>query len=310
MQLNRLSLRSVSPAEQGMTLLETSLSLIFMGMFFAALFAASQGIDRLTRGYTCRILSADSNASTPERGCPGQVDEVSVDGVGMLKLANQSALRALRDDLVAHASLLNSIEIPFADVEGDLDERRTVLNGKCLWEKLTPLRNDRFSAQRNYLEITPTAIRIEADPARNPLPSPARRNNTIHYWFIRAGRLMGERVDATGLAQPIGGMQAVEDGLVSVNPTSGDVATTQQELSEPSGSADELEGAPNGNWGLINQVCLYQGPGPLNKLYLLSAERGNDLANTRPPFFGREMGVASRQPQPRLLFYAPSPSPP
>lgn len=295
-----------------MTLLETSLSLIFMGMFFAALFAASQGIDRLTRGYTCRILSADPKATTPERGCPGQVDEVSVDGVGMLKLANQSALRALRDDLLGRAPLLSSIAIPFADVEQDLDVRRSTVNSKCLWEKMTPLRGDRFSVQRNYLEITPSALRIETDPARNPLRSPASRNTTSHYWFIRAGRLMGERVDATGLAQPIDGMQAVEDGLVSVNPTTGSVATTQQELSEPTGSSDELEGAPNGNWGLINQVCLYQGPGSLNQLYLLSAERGDDddLGNTKPPLFGREMGVASRQPQPRLLFYAPSPSSP
>jgi hypothetical protein len=290
-----------------MTLLETSLSLIFMGMFFAALFAASQGIDRLTRGYTCRILSSDPKASTPERGCPGQVDEVSVNGVGMLKLANQSALRALRDDLISHASLLNGLAISAADLELDLQNRQGVLSENCLWEKITPASDRLFTVQRNYLEVTPDELRIEQDPETNPLPSPAARTVGSHFWFIRAGRLMGERVDANGLAQPVEGMQAVEDTLVSVNPPSGFVATTQQELTaEPTGSSDELEGAPNSNWGLINQVCLYQGATPLNKLYLLSAERGQDLEASTPPFFGREVGVASRQPQPRLLFYAPS----
>jgi hypothetical protein len=291
-----------------MTLLETSLSLIFMGMFFAALFAASQGIDRLTRGYTCRILSSDPRASMPERGCPGQVDEVLVNGVGMLKLVNQSALRALRDDLINHASLLSGLAISAADLDLDLQSRQDVLRQKCLWEKITPAPDRRFSVQRNYLEVAPDALRIEQDPETNPLPAPAARAVGRYYWFIRAGRLMGERVDANGLAQPVEGMQAVDDALVSVNPTSGSVATTQHELTaEPTGTSDELEGAPNSNWGLINQVCLYQGASPLGKLYLLSAERGQDLEASTPPFFGREVGVASRQPQPRLLFYAPSP---
>ena len=298
--LNRFIRRKTHCSQSGMTLLETSLSLIFMGMFFAALFAASQGIDRLTRGYTCRILSSDPKATTPERGCPGQVDEVSVDGVGMLNLANQSALRALRDDLIKNASLLSSMEIPSADLQLNLGSRQAVLNQKCLWEKITPARDGRFSVLRNYLEVASTSL-----PPQSPLPPPATRTVGHHYWFIRAGRLMGERVDANGLAQPVEGMQAVEDALVSVNPTSGTAVTTQQELTEPTGSSDELEGAPNSNWGLINQVCLYQGESPLNKLYLLSAERGQDLEATKPPFFGREVGLASRQPQPRLLFYAP-----
>jgi hypothetical protein len=304
-----------------MTLLETSLSLAFMAMFFAALFAASQGIDRLTRGYTCRILSEDQAATMPERGCSGQVDEVSVDGVGMLKLANQSALRALRDDLVRHSGSLGGFAIPFADVQLPTDstapslvDRRTVLNTRCLWEKISPGRGGRFVVERNFLRISPASMEV-VPPERQGLPKPSsveRRDN--HYWFIRAGRLIGER-DVNGAAQPIEGMQAVDDGFLSVDPISGTIATSLLErTAQPTEIADELVNAPNASWGLINQVCLYQGPSStspsnpsLDSLYLLSAERGSDLGSNGPPLFGRDVGVASRQPAPRLLFYAPKP---
>ena len=308
MRLARITRVRSRSGEEGMTLLETSLSVIFMGMFFAALFAASQGIDRLTRGYTCRIVSSDPSATAPERGCPGQADEVSVDGIGMLRLANQSALRALRDDLMKHGGEIDGWAISFADVEKGLDARRSTLDQKCLWEKVEPLRGsrDRFSVRRNYLQIKPGEDIKDPSYSDNDIvpPPPIDRGSSGHVWFIRAGRLMGERM-IRGSVEPVEGLQAVEDGLVSINPPSGSLAASQQELSEPTGSSDELEGAPNSNWGLINQVCLYQGPGTLNTLYLLSAERGHDLGNTKPPFFGREVGVASRQPQPRLLFYLP-----
>ena len=290
-----------------MTLLETSLSLLFMAMFFAALFAASQGIDRLTRGYTCRIIAADPDAATPERGCPGQVDEVSVDGVGLLKLANKSALRALRDDLLQSRVDLNSFAIPFTAVEQvSLVDRRQQLDQRCLWEKLTPLSGQRMKVTRNYLELKPGSTALVVDPeVDGALPAPSDRDPSAHFWLIRAGRLIGERQDSNGAVQPVDGLQAVDDGFLSVEPDAGDVAVSRQELlSEASGSSDELQNAPDQNWGLINQVCLYQGPGDLNHLYLLSAERGRDLGRTSPPFFGREVGVASRQPQPRLLFYA------
>ncbi len=301
-------LRRVKSGQSGMTLLETSLSLLFMGLFFAALFAASQGIDRLTRGYTCRIISSDPDATSPERGCPGQVDEVSADGIGLLKLANQSALRALRDDLLQHAADLTNVAIAFESVEDvDLVDRRKSLESRCLWEKLTPLAGQRFKAERNYLEVKAGSAKIvnpRPDDDSSLLPVPSIRDEGTQFWFIRAGRLIGER-SSNGLVQPVQGLQAIDDGFLSVDPPSGSEATSRQELaSEPTGTADVLENAPNQNWGLINQVCLYQGPGELNRLHLLSAERGRDLGNASAPFFGRDVGVASRQPQPRLLFYA------
>lgn len=146
--------------ESGMTLLETSLSLLFMAMFFVALMAASSGLERLTRGYTCRVLSSKPQARSPQLGCTGQTDEVSVHTAGLLSIANQSALRALRDDLLRVGfTNLSASSSPLTISLGNLlpstlITRNALRQGKCLWEKATPLRDGRVAFARNYLRIS------------------------------------------------------------------------------------------------------------------------------------------------------------
>ena len=296
--------------ESGMTLLETSLSLAFMAMFFVALMAASSGLERLTRGYTCRVISSDSAARSPQLGCTGQIDEVSVHTVGLLSIANQSALRALRDDLLSAGSTeVTKLAISTGDLEtGNLNARKS-LQDLCLWEKASPLSEGRMAFSRNFLQIVTgnsPSLSIKVATKAMPLPAPDKRSKNDHYWFIRGGRLIGERwISNQGLieVEPVAGMQAVEDSSLSTaSKDDPSAAISKQEAeAEPTGSADPLEQAPNQQWGIINQVCLYRSK-QLPSLFILSADRGSDFGNSKPPFFGQEIGFASRQPQPRLVF--------
>jgi hypothetical protein len=295
-----------------MTLLETSLGLLFMAMFFVALMAASSGLERLTRGYTCRVLSSDPQARSPQLGCTGQTDEVSVHTVGLLSIANQSALRALRDDLlrVGVTNVSSTLAISLADLQPSTLLTRRSLQDRCLWEKATPLNDGRVAFARNYLRISggsSPSLSLATASKATPLPAPEKRTESDHYWFIRGGRLIGERITSIPNAQPevepVAGMQAVEDGLLSVAADDDPSAaiSVQERDAETSGLSDPLEQAPNRQWGIINQVCLFQSS-QLPTLFMLSADRGSDLGRRKGPFFGQEVGLASRQPQPRLVF--------
>ncbi len=69
--MKRSRQRNPAQAHAGMTLIEVTLAMGFMALFIMALLTASAGVERLVRGYTCRVLSADGEASSPERGCTG-----------------------------------------------------------------------------------------------------------------------------------------------------------------------------------------------------------------------------------------------
>ncbi|MEB3234195.1 MAG: hypothetical protein VKM98_02105, partial [Cyanobacteriota bacterium] len=207
-------------------------------------------MERLVRGYSCRVLAADPNATGPERGCVGQSDEVSATGLAPLKLANQSALQVLRDQLIAVGltsgglTQLNTalaIQAQSFDGAGTAQLRHNALEQNCLWEKLSGLRGGRFTAVRNYWLVDPAATtapnRIEVwQPTARPLPRPAARPATrpnATYWFIRGGRLIGETTTATGELVPAAGLQGIDDNWLSVNPSTGTNAISgieQQEL--------------------------------------------------------------------------------
>jgi len=299
-----------------MTLLEMSLSLLFMALFFMALMAATSGVTRLTRGYTCRVLSNNPNATEPVRGCVGQVDEVSVQNSGNLFLANESALRALRDDLLStDRQLVNAtFAISTASIVDTSALVRADLQKKCLWEKGIPQTNGSTVFTRNYLKLSrniPSSrfdrLAILVTTIQSPLPPISQRNLLEHFWFIRGGRLIGEvvRVQANGekVAEPIPGMEAIEDGMLSEDSADGKKAISRFESNlEGDVANDELIEAPNQAWGIINQLCLFQNA-QLSSMYLLSADRGIDMPGNNPPFFGQERGMASKQSQSRLLFF-------
>ncbi|MEB3234204.1 MAG: hypothetical protein VKM98_02150, partial [Cyanobacteriota bacterium] len=117
---------------------------------------------------------------------------------------------------------------------------------------------------------------------------------------------------ATGELVPAAGLQGIDDNWLSVNPSTGTNAISGIEQQELGTAGDQIVDAPDTQWGLLNQVCLFRAGSSLPNLYLLSGERGKDLGqNNRSPinpvFFGREEGLSNRQAQPRLLFYVPTP---
>ena len=304
----RLRPNRIPQAQAGMTLLETSLSLLFMAMFFMALLAASMGVNRMTRGFSCRLISGDEAASEPTRGCAGQDDEVVGTDVNALRLEHHHGFRALRDDLLQTESLANIAIHQSRLTSASAGSRRTVLDDRCLWEKLEPLSGARVRAQRNYLVVDRSQsgaaqVRLwQERPYRLP-EGQSQPPAGSHLWMIRAGHLIGERWDGSSF-EPLPGLTGLSDVLFSpVTQRWRREAVSEQELyDEPTGSADPTLYAPNQNWGLLNQICLYQGDTPVSSLYLLSGERGKDLGEDQGPFFGREDGLSSRQPQPRLLF--------
>lgn len=304
-------------AESGMTLLETSLSLLFMAMFCMALLAASMGLNRMTRGYTCRVLSSDQSATKPTRGCGGEDDEIFGTDVNRLRLEHLDALRALRDDIRSTQKPPINIAISPRDVAFRLaSDRYNLQRKKCLWEKLEPIKDGRFRAYRNYFIIDPSP-----DPRALGVVSTdtfsANQGGHVHVWFIRAGHLIGEQWKSSDpkskqpKPQALPGLASLDDNLIS-DPSfrfkSTSYPPSYQELAEPSGSLDPILNAPNTGWGLLNQVCLYRAGNDtvqnidLSTLYLLSGERGRDLGTQDTSFFGRETGLSSRQSQPRLLF--------
>ena len=318
----RLRPNRIPASASGMTLLETSLSLLFMAMFFMALLAASMGVNRMTRGFSCRVISADAGASEPTRGCAGQDDEVVGTDVNALRLEHHHAFRTLRDDLLKTASLDN-LAIKNSSLSSvSAAARRSVLDGRCLWEKLEPLSGDRARAQRNYLVVDRSQsgaaqVRLlQERPYRLPEGESPPADGS-HLWFIRAGHLIGERWNGPFNErpfEPLPGLTGLSDVVFSAK-TQGwrrDAVSEQELYDEPTGSADPTLNAPNLNWGLLNQVCLFQADSredssipaipAIPGLYLLSGERGKDLGAEDAPFFGREEGLSSRQPQPRLLF--------
>ena len=304
----RLRPNRIPASASGMTLLETSLSLLFMAMFFMALLAASMGVNRMTRGFSCRVISGDAGASEPTRGCAGQDDEVVGTDINALRLEHHHAFRTLRDDLLKTASLANLAINKSRLNSASAAARRSVLDGRCLWEKLEPLSGDRARAQRNYLVVDrkqsgPAQVRLfQERPYRLP-EGESQPEAGSHLWFIRAGHLIGERWNGSSF-EPLPGLTGLSDVVFSARTQrwSRDAVSEQELYDEPTGSADPMLYAPNLNWGLLNQVCLFQAESPVSGLYLLSGERGKDLRTEDAPFFGREEGLSSRQPQPRLLF--------
>lgn len=296
----------IPEAESGMTLLEMSLSILFLAMFFMALLAASMGVNRITRGFSCRLISGDDSAVEPRRGCVGQEDEVIGTDVNALLLEHHHGFRALRDDLLKTDSLDN-IVIPQSWLNSpSAGARRTALDDRCLWEKLEPLSLEQVRAHRNYLVVDRSqtdAAQVRLWP-RRPYRLPAAPREGSHFWFIRSGHLIGERWNGS-FFEPLPGLTGLSDVLFSPPRTQGwgREAVSEQELYEARGSIDSILHAPNQNWGLLNQICLFKGESPVSSLYLLSGERGKDLGEEQGPFFGREEGLSSRQPQPRLLFY-------
>ena len=306
----RLRRQNRELAESGMTLLETSLSLLFMAMFFMALLAASMGVNRMTRGFTCRVITGDDAAIEPTRGCAGQDDEVVGTDVNALRLEHHHGFRALRDDLLTTSpDAINKIAIPTGELDSvSAAQRRSMLDSRCLWEKLEPLSGGRARAQRNYLVVDSSQTGaaqlrlLQERPYRLP-EGEAQPSAGSHLWFIRAGHLIGERSNGSSF-EPLTSLTGLSDGVFSEeNQRWRRDAVSEQELDEAAdGAPDPTVYAPNRNWGLLNQVCLYQGASPISSLYLLSGERGKDLGAEQGPFFGREEGLSSRQPQPRLLF--------
>ena len=304
----RLRPKRILHAQPGMTLLETSLSLLFMAMFFMALLAASMGVNRMTRGFSCRLISGDDTASEPKRGCAGQDDEVVGTDVNVLRLEHHYGFRALRDDLLKRDSLAN-IAISQSRLKSvSAEARRAILDNRCLWEKLEPLSGERVLAKRNYLVVDRSqsgAAQVRLWQER-PYRLPAGQSQPAdgsHFWFIRAGHLIGERWNGISF-EPLPGLMGLSEVLFSTGSQrwTRDSVSEQEFYDEPTGGADPTVFAPNQNWGLLNQICLFQGDNPVSSLYLLSGERGDDLGDDQAPFFGREAGLSSRQPQPRLLF--------
>ena len=312
----RLRRQNRELAESGMTLLETSLSLLFMAMFFMALLAASMGVNRMTRGFTCRVITGDDAAIEPTRGCAGQDDEVVGTDVNALRLEHHHGFRALRDDLLTTSpDAINKIAIPTGELDSvSAAQRRSMLDSRCLWEKLEPLSGGRARAQRNYLVVDSSQTGaaqlrlLQERPYRLP-QGVAQPADGSHLWFIRAGHLIGERWNGPKSDEPfepLPGLIGVSEGVFTTkNQRWQRDSVSEQELDEEAdGAPDPTVYAPNLNWGLLNQVCLYQGDSdsPIFSLYLLSGERGTDLGAEKGPFFGREDAMSSRQPQPRLLF--------
>ncbi len=306
-------------ANAGMTLIEVALAIGFMALFVMALMAASAGVERLVRGYTCRVLSADSKASSPARGCTGQSDEVSATGIAAIKVANTSAFQALRNELVAVGLgglgpiTINSQSFDFASAI----QRHSELESKCLWEKISPRSGGVFRATRNYWRVSDSAVHVSyPTPGSGRLPAPSARVLNHTYWFIRAGRLIGEKTISTPGGevelQRAEGLQNVESQWLSVDPPSGGFAAiSEAEDLELRSGTNEIVNAPDRAWGLLNQVCIFHRPtGSLGNLYLLSGERGKDLganshSDINPAFFGRQVQGGARHLQPRLLFYVP-----
>ena len=341
----------------GMTMLEMSLAMLFMVMFFAALLAASGAINNMTRGYTCRVLSTDPSSSTPERGCIGQDDEVSVDALNSINLQNRSAIETLKRDLQKYAFLhggnqalkclsiktwmwassknkdaacIESLSMPATKesaltVDADLEKDRAyALKNRCLWEKLEPLGNTgKMMAHRNFLEIdydssSPLEIVNPTGREVDPLWAVGQergQGSQKHFWFIRGGRLVGERrvlSFTTGQfsSEPVPGMQGIASELLSVDVRDDSRADGRRPLSEQEAfgengePSDQIVFAPDRGWGNINQVCLFQSYG-LPNLFLLSGERGLDLigATSRDGLFGRPVMGGQKLPPLKTLFF-------
>jgi len=316
MSRNLIYRRSTS-RDSGMSLLELLMAVMFLGMFTAALLASTVGINRLTRGFTCRILSATPGALSPERGCMGQTDEVSSSGLDVLRVANLSALKSLRNDLIRAFALQpdnisNQLSISHIDiVNRSLSDRHNVQAQRCLWEKLSPISTKSFEVVRNTWAISSDgSVQVLAalPPLRDRLPD-------VHYWFLRSGRLLGETMSGSSSlkAQPVHGVLAVNDDFLTVRASS---SITEIEITERSQKNDLLQGAPDQHWGFLNQICLYQSPSldsitssdKSSLLYLLSADSGHDLPASAAPYFGRYINYSIRQSLPRLVFVAPQKS--
>jgi len=302
-------------SDAGMTLIEVSLALGFFALFVMALLTVSAGVERMVRGYTCRILSGDPSATGPERGCVGQSDEVSATGVASIKLANQAAFQVLRDQLIGVGEdSFAAIQIKsFNQAALSAQARHSELEQKCLWEKLAMTSGGKFAATRNYWIVNAASASpslVVQQPSTQRLPQPSDRLVGSTYWFVRAGRLIGETKTPTGEVITANGLSGIEDLWLSVDPPSGQAAISGAEASELLSADKQITNAPDRQWGLLNQVCLFKAGSSLPNLFLLSGERGQDLgsnsmSNINPVFFGRAVGANSRQPQPRLLFYVP-----
>lgn len=305
-------LKKLLASDAGMTLIEVSLALGLFALFVMALLTVSAGVERMVRGYTCRILAGDPSATGPERGCVGQSDEVSATGIAAIKLANQAAFQVLRDQLIGVGGAgLAAIQIQSYSDSLSTQARHNELEQKCLWEKLAIASGGKFAATRNYWIInTKSTGLVVHQPSTQRLPQPSDRLVGSTYWFVRAGRLIGETKTSTGQVIPANGLFGIEDPWLSVDPPSGLVAISGAEASEQLSADNQITNAPDRQWGLLNQVCLFKAGSSLPSLFVLSGERGQDLgsnsmSNINPVFFGRAVGASSRQPQPRLLFYTP-----
>ena len=168
------------------------------------------------------MISGDDTASELKRGCAGQDDEVVGTDVNVLRLEHHYGFRALRDDLLKRDSLAN-IAISQSRLESvSAEARRAILDNRCLWEKLEPLSGERVLAKRNYLVVDRSqsgAAQVRLWQER-PYRLPAGKVNSggSHFWFIRAGHLIGERWNGISLS-PCSGLMGLSEVLFSTGRT-------------------------------------------------------------------------------------------
>ena len=219
----------------------------------------------MTRGFSRRLISGDDTASELKRGCAGQDDEVVGTDVNVLRLEHHYGFRALRDDLLKRDSLAN-IAISQSRLKSvSAEARRAILDNRCLWEKLEPLSGERVLAKRNYLVVDRSqsgAAQVRLWQER-PYRLPAGQSQPAdgsHFWFIRAGHLIGERWNGISF-EPLPGLMGLSEVLFSTGSQrwTRDSVSEQEFYDEPTGGADPTVCAPNQNWGLLNQICLFQG---------------------------------------------------